>query len=234
MYRVAVCESELKQREELCALCGECLTRLETEHEIVPFPAAEELEDALAGGAQFDLLCLDTALPGKSGMKLVRDVRRWDEQVSILLISGSTDYLLEGYAVRPIQHLLKPVKREELENVLRTDLRLHHTPRTVRLKARGATVLLPVAEIRYVESRDHAVQVYLTGSERSLPLSLSEIEKLLPRGQFCRCHNSFLVNLACVAELSRREIVLSDGTAVPVGRSYCKETQDRLARFLNR
>lgn len=74
MYRLAICEDEPDLREGLCAQCRGILTRLEVEHEIVSFPSAEELESALADGAQFDLLCLDILLTGKTGIELAMEV----------------------------------------------------------------------------------------------------------------------------------------------------------------
>lgn len=124
MYRVAVCEDEPNLREALCAQCRGILGRLEVFHEVIPFATAEGLEEALSKGAQFDLLCLDILLTGKSGMELALDVRKRDDRVSILFITVSTDFLLEGYGARPIQYLLKPVQEKDLEKALRTDLRL--------------------------------------------------------------------------------------------------------------
>ena len=93
MYRLAVCEDEAAVRADLCARCGEILDGLRVEHEIVPFPSAEALEDALSAGARFDLLCLDILMAGKNGMELAREVRACDDRVSILFVTGSEEYL---------------------------------------------------------------------------------------------------------------------------------------------
>lgn len=157
MYRVAVCEDEPNLLSGLCAQCREILSELETEHEVMPFPSAEALGAVLADGARFDLLCLDIFLAEQSGMELAQEVRKWDDQVSILFVTSSTEYLLEGYGVRPIQYLLKPVKREKLKKAFLTDLRLNHQPRTVTLKVRGKTAVLPLADIRYAKAKTMAV-----------------------------------------------------------------------------
>lgn len=233
MYRVAVCEDEPNLRAGLCVQCGEILTELEIEHEIVPFPSAEELETALTGGAQFDLLCLDIFLEGRTGMELAQEVRKWDDQVSILFITSSTEYLLEGYGVRPIQYLLKPVKREELKKAILTDLRLNHQPRTVTLKGRGKTAVLPLANIRYVESQNHGCIFHMVQEDQSFALGLAQVEQLLPKDQFCRCHNSFLVNLVHIKEIAGREVVLTGGGRLPMGRRYAEQFQSEFIRYIN-
>ena len=47
---------------------------------------------------------------GKSGMKLAQELRQRDDKTSILFITSSTEFLKDGYSVRPIQYLLKPVQ----------------------------------------------------------------------------------------------------------------------------
>lgn len=233
MYRVALCEDEPDLLDGLCRQCREILARLEPEHEIELFSSSEDLESALADGSRFDLLCLDILMAGKTGMELALDLRKRDEQTSILFITSSTDFLLEGYGARPIQYLLKPLKREELEKALQTDLRLNHRPRTVTLRVRGKTTVLPLSDIWYVESRNHGCMFRLGKEEQSFQLTLAQAEKLLPGTQFCRCHNSFLVNLAQIKEVTSREVLLSGEERLTIGRRYAEQFRTAFVRYLN-
>jgi len=233
MYRVAICEDEACQMEELCALCRQTLKQLEVEHEIYPFASAEELAVMLKSGTKFDLLCLDILMTGQTGMELASELRRWDDQTSILFITCTTDYLLEGYNVRPIQYLLKPVQQEDLKKALQTDLRLNHQPRTIRLKGKGRTNVLSLADIRYVESQNHGCVFFMEGGEQFFPINLTEIESLLPSRQFARCHNSFLINLTQIHNVNSREVQLLDGKRLPIGRRYGKAFQSKFVRYLN-
>ena len=233
MYRLAVCEDEEDIRRELCALCGDILGGWAVEHTVAPFPSAEELERAMAGGARFDLLCLDILMAGQSGLDFARRLRTWDEGTSVLFITGSSDFLKDGYAVRPIQYLFKPVRRAELEEALATDLRLHHAPDTVTIRTRTGVASLPLGGLRYVESQDHMAVARLPEGARSYRLSLSEVERLLPAQLFCRCHKSYLVNMKHIASIDRRGVLLDDGTWLPVGRSYYERVQERFIHYLN-
>ncbi len=234
MYRLAVCDDERATLEELCALCDQILTQAEVEHEIVPFSSAQDLSAALSAGRErFDLLCLDICMDGKTGMELAHELRARDDQISILFVSGSDDYLREGYSVRPIQYLSKPIQREELERALRGDLKLNHSPRVVTFRQRHRTFALPIADILYVESRDHGICLHLAREDRTFPISLTEAERILPQDQFCRCHNSFLVNMAAITEISRSYVTLCGDRAIPIGRRYYEQAQSRFIRYLN-
>ena len=234
MYRLAVCEDEAESRERLCALCGEILDSLAVEHDVTAFPSAAKLEHALTSGERFDLLCLDIYMEGRTGMELARSLREWDDETSIIFITSSREHLKDGYKARPLEYLYKPVRWEELEAALRTDLRLHRKPETVTVSRGGKTAMLPLDDIFYIESRNHDSVVFLSGDSRRYRLSLSEMERFLPTDYFCRCHNSFLANMAHIKEITWRGLELDDGRQIPVGRSYYRDAKTKLDRYHNR
>lgn len=233
MYQIAVCEDETLVRESLCGMCGEILSERNISYEITPFSSAEALEGAMAADARFDLLCLDILMDGKTGMEFARQLRERDDKTSVLFITNSEEFLREGYEVRPIHYLFKPVDREQLARALETDLRLHHRPDSVTIRAGASVTVLPLDELLYVESRDHLTVVKLEQGEQSFRIRLSDMEELLPKDRFCRCHNSFLVNMRRISKLDRKGLVLENGEWIPIGRSYYKAAQEKLVRFLN-
>ena len=82
--------------------------------------------------------------------------------------------------------------------------------------------------------RDSDSVVFLSGDSRRYRLSLSEMERFLPTDYFCRCHNSFLANMAHIKEITWRGLELDDGRQIPVGRSYYRDAQTKLVRYHNR
>lgn len=233
MYRIAVCEDEPNLREGLCAQCREIMSGLDVEYEIVPFTSAEALEAALTDGERFDLLCLDILLTGKTGMELALELRKRDERTDVLFVTGFVEYALEGYKTNAVRYLLKPVKRPELEEALLTCLRRKDQPKTVTLRGGGKVTALSLEDIRYVESRNHDCVFHMIQGERSFSIPLIQVEQLLPKEQFCRCHNSYLVNLAQVKEVSGRTALLSAGGHLPIGRRYADQFQGKFIAYLN-
>lgn len=232
VYTVAICEDQTETRAELTSLCGSILTEFAVEHEIDAYSGAELLQEALLDGKQYDLLCLDILMDGESGMELARKVRAVNEKVSILFITGSREFLKDGYEVRPIQYLFKPIQRTELADALQTDLRLHHCVQNVTLTFGGKTTVLPVEEIWYVESCNHDVVLFSTHGSQQFRLSLTELEHRLPQERFCRCHNSFIVNMAHIRQIERKSICLNNDVHIPIGRNYYEMTQTAFIRYL--
>ncbi|MGN0342645.1 MAG: LytR/AlgR family response regulator transcription factor [Roseburia sp.] len=232
-YKVAICEDDQLILKEMRDMCHDILETDGVEHEIALFSSAKSLNEELLNRSNpFDLLILDIQMEDMTGMELAQELRKRGDRVSIIFITSCDSYLLEGYSVQPIHFLLKPVSREALCDALRTDIKLNHKPRMLALRAGNKTISLSIADIRYMESFNHSVIIH-EKSKRSYMITMSEIEKQLPVGNFCRCHKSYLVNMDYVEEVGRNELVLQSGEKLPMGRAYYKSFQSAFINFLN-
>lgn len=234
MYQVAICEDEPVMRNRLREFCSDILTEMPIEYEISVFSSAEEFEAAITrSGNRFDVLLLDIELGGKSGMELAHEMRERGDRISIIFITGSEEYLREGYSIQPIHYLLKPVSKGKVAEALKIDLDLNYHKNNIVLQKGAKTVILPVDNIVYIESLDHKVIVHSTHEEHVFKWSLSEIMQSLPENLFCRVHNSYIVNMKHIVEFLRSEIVLSNGSRLPVGRKYYETVQKSFVRYIN-
>ncbi len=235
-YRLAVCEDDKIVRDEICRVCDETLTEEKIDHEITSFSSAEQMEKIFQSKGQvFDLLILDIQLENKTGMELAKEVREWDEKVSILFITGYTEYAVKGYSVRPIQFLLKPLDWEELKRAVMTDWRLNHRPQTLLLEKGRRRLRLPITSILYVETDGkHGTLIILKDGKIEFPARLTEMGELLPAGQFVRCHNSYIVNLEHVQEAARTFFCMDNGEKIPISRKYYSACQNAFISYINR
>ena len=236
IYRLAICEDDDSIRKELCSLCHEILIDKEIEHEIQDFSSAIDLEKKLiAESHPFDLLLLDIQMEGMTGMELARTLRKRGDRVSVIFVSGCEDYLVEGYEVQPVHFLLKPIRRDALENALRVDWELNHKSKSILLRVGSKNVSILLNQICYIESYNHDIIVHLEkNEEKTFSFSLSRLENQLPSDQFCRCHNSYLVNLAYVEEITRSSLTLRGGSKIPIGRTYYKTLQQAFIQYMNK
>lgn len=234
-YRLAICEDDPLEGQHLFRVCGELLAARQIPHTLRLFSSADALAKELEqDSGAFDLLLLDIQMEGKSGMTLAKELYRRQVPVRFLFITGYVEYALEGYEVHPIHYLLKPVEPGQLEEVLVQDWKEHHRAKSLLLRYGSKTLSLPVADIRYMESSNHTLTIATTKTEYSFPISLSEAENLVPPGIFYRCHNSYLVNIGQVEEISRIACNLHDGTQLPMGRRYYQSFQTAFVHYINK
>lgn len=234
MYKIAICEDDAFIREDLRRLCDNILTDIHIEYSLSPFSTAEEVETALSSGFPFDLLILDIELGGKNGLELAKELRQQDNRISIIFVSSYENYLRDGYGVQPIHFLIKPVTREALTDAISTDLRLHrsHMP---HINVRSGSRIVPVSsgDILYVEVMDHILHIHTRTEIIPSRSTLTGFLELLPTDIFCRCHNSFAVNLQQISNITHASISLKNGATLPIGRKYYDDFQKAFIRYMN-
>ena len=183
------------------------------------FASAENFLFHYAEDKEWDILLLDIEMGAMDGISLAKRIRQDNETVQIVFVTGFGDYISEGYEVSALHYLMKPVKQDKLFAVLdRAVAAIQKTERVVLLPVDGEMLRLPVGQIEYVEAFSHAVAVTTEADTIQVKMPISEIEKLLGEG-FVRCHRSYLVGLKHIARLSRTEVILDSGKALPLSRS---------------
>ena len=212
-YRIAICDDERSQAEELRALVlawgkdagADCAAEI--------FASAESFLFAREGGGVFDILLLDVEMSGMSGLELARRLRADGDHAQLAFITSHFEFVAEGYEVEALNYLVKPVTREKLFAVLsRAAERLAVEPPYVL-----AAVKLYESEILYVESFLHELVIHAKGREYRVREPISAFEERLS-ADFFRVHRSYLVNLKAVRRIGRTSVALEGGAEVPVAR----------------
>ncbi len=233
MYKVAICDDENIIRDNLCSLCDDVLNFKRLEHSIESFDNAEALEQAMEVGNTFDLIILDIELTGKSGIDFAQEMRRNNNMTSIIFVSSHERYLKYGYNIQPIHFLIKPVDFNMLYNAISADLRINHSTSQIMLNFKNKSYTINTSDIIFIEIIGHSLYIHTSENKIAFRQTMAEIEQMLPGEFFCRCHNSYIVNLRYIDEFSRKEIILNNGTILPIGRSYCDSFQKKFIRFMN-
>ena len=148
---------------------------------------------------------------------MAKAIRQDNESVQIVFITGYSEYIADGYDVAALHYLIKPVKKEQLWSVLdRASERLKKNEKELLIKTADETVVMPVREIRYLDVQQNYVTVH-GKADVTVKRTLGEFEKELDE-RFFRLGRSYIVNLTCVRRISKTEVILTDGSAIPLPR----------------
>ncbi len=216
-YRVAIvddsnADGEYVQRL-LTAWAGERQVDVRSER----FLSGERFLFRYAEDKAWDILLLDIEMGAMDGVALAKRLRRENDTVQIVFITGYSDYISEGYEVAALHYLMKPVKGEKLFSVLdRAVENLRKNEKVLNLEAGGEMVRVPVHQIRYADVMGNYVTVH-AAADHTVRMTLGELEKLLD-DRFYRVGRSVIVNLTNIGRVTKTEIKLSDGTAIPLPR----------------
>lgn len=89
-------------------------------------------------------------------------------------------------------------------------------------------------DILYVESNKCYVNIYTAFDKIRLRMRLSEFLEHLDASKFIRCHQSYVINMSCIYSLSRYEIMLKNGSCIPVSKAYTKNVRESYAHTYNK
>ncbi len=216
-YRFAVCDDRPEDSRLVASLAARWARREGAEAEIETFPSAEAFLFRYGEKKDFDVLLLDIEMSGMDGVALAKTVRRDNEAVQIVFITGYADYIAEGYEVSALHYLMKPVNGEKFHQVLtRAVGRLARNEPLLTLELPGETVRLPLREIRWLDVRQNYVTVHARG-DYAVKRPLSELETELDR-RFYRVGRSCIVNLTYIRRVTRTEAELTTGERIPLPR----------------
>lgn len=214
---VAICDDEFIDAEYISGLVDQWAKESGVLIKTERFSSAEAFLFRYAEKKDYDLLLLDIEMGKMDGVTLAKRIRKENEGIQIIFISGYSDYISEGYEVSALHYLVKPVKEEKLKATLnRAVQRLRHQEKTILLELSGETVRIPFHEIRYLEVSHNYVTIHAK-EDYTVKKTLGEFEKELGR-DFFRAGRSYLIRLSCIGRVTKKEVFLTDGTMIPLPR----------------
>ncbi|MCM1023953.1 MAG: LytTR family DNA-binding domain-containing protein [Prevotella sp.] len=222
MVSIAVCEDNDKDleymRSLLCGIEAQCGSLTVAEYRC----AEELLWDVETERKQFDIFLLDIYLGEMSGIEAARRIRAENENALLIFTSSSEDFYREAFDVYAFQYLIKPVGSDTAAEVLKKAVYAvgHGNEETLKITYKGKCSSLKYTDITYISSMNHNLQYHMRdGSEYVSYGKLDELAAHIKSDMFVRCHKSFIVNLACVRELTA-EGFRTENALVPISRTY--------------
>ena len=182
---------------------------------------------------KWDLVLMDVEMPGQNGIETARQLRRVNDRAAIIFITNYIQYALEGYEVQAFRYLLKPIDAAQFEQVVGTALdEIHHRQTAyLQLKGRSEIIRLAIDELIYAETERGHLLLHTPGKVLECYSTMEKLEQELKQEAFFRCHSSFLVALEAVRQIEKQDVVLKDGTRVPVSKNRKKGMKQALTNF---
>ena len=221
MIKLAICDDEHVEITYLSTLAQEWAKARGIAIGISSYASAEHF--IVSHSVEPDILLLDIQMGAMDGMALARHIRRGNEAMQIIFITGYTEYLAEGYEVNALHYLVKPVGPVKLFAVLdKATERLQKDDNFLLVQSEDETVRIRPLDIRYIESSAHYVQVNTTHGCIETRAKISDMEAALGSG-FVRCHRCYLVGIRHISRITKSEVIMDGGQVIPLSRRLYKE-----------
>lgn len=177
---------------------------------------------------RWDLIFLDIYMPQIDGVEAARRLRKVDSRCEIVFATTSREHGMEGYELHAMDYLTKPFAQQDVDSVMDWFLQQRdekHRELLVRTQEGEETVR--AQEIRYIESRGHTCVIHTPDRRISIRGSIDELAADLDSA-FFRCHKSFLLNFAHVAEIENNAFRMDSGESVPISAANLSRSKTAL------
>lgn len=227
MIHIAICDDEnmiVNQIED--ALLSVCNVR-GIPVDIAVFYCGETLEKSVLQGYKYDIIYLDIQMENGDGITAAKNIRKFDENVMLIYVSGYGKYMMELFQLDVFAFIAKPIDISVFSKTfLKAYQKVCNKMFYFSFRYKNEDYKIPCKDILYFESRGRRISTYLqNGAVEGFNGKLSEVQTLLSNGKipFVRIHQSFLVNYYLIRSKSKTEVALINGTRLPISEDRQKD-----------
>lgn len=238
MYRIAICDNETSQVNNLESRLSKYFSDADIQIEIDSYGKGERLIKAILNQSiEYQIIFLDIEMQGLNGIETARILRKVDKDFILIYVTSYEQYTLESFEVSPFRYLIKPVADEKLRDVLKsaivdiTEKRnyLFYNVGSSHFQIRTDEILVLYSEF------GRKIHVELNNKEDvSFYGKISLIEEQLPESIFVKVNSGTIVNMHYIAAFSQGVITLINGENVSISRSRRKTVRFLYNQFIER
>ena len=193
-----------------------------------------------------DLLLLDIAMPGMTGLEVARALAAMDRAPAIIFVTAFDRFAVEAFGVAAIDYVLKPVESERLTLAISRvqERRLDGPAASTTISPWADEFWVPYkselrriasAEIDRVEAERDYMRLHVGSASYLLHQTISGLEERLDPDIFIRLHRSHLVRRDWINGLRHDGgglwiACLKCGTEVRIGRTHLAEAKKLAGR----
>ena len=229
VLRLAICDDEQKFCEHICVQVQQILG-LETAVQMYTDPVR-----CLADLCQnrYDIVLLDIDMPELSGMDMAAALQEQEQKPILIFVTSQDSFVYESFRYHPFGFIRKDYMEDELERVLReANEQWKRNRNRYTFRCDNKTVSLFLQDILYMEAKGNYLEIHAKEEFYRIRETMAAAQSELASGGFVRIHKGFLVNQQAVYTVGADTCSLTDGTTLPIGRSYREQARETLMRYM--
>ena len=229
MFKIAVCD-------DVASVCNELKTMImDMKNDLIckeitidTFYSGEALIDNIKEENLYDLIFLDIELGKINGVEVGHIIREQMEDyvTKIIYISSKDIYDRQLFDVQPLHFLKKPIDSKKVFDDIQLAMKISEKEnRNFEFKSFRNTIKVPYRDILYFESRGR--KVFLMGTKNNYIFygNINSLEEVLPKF-FIHPNRSYFVNYEFVTCFKFEELIMTDGSIIPISRNKRKEIRE--------
>ncbi|MDY3920090.1 MAG: LytTR family DNA-binding domain-containing protein [Candidatus Limivivens sp.] len=228
MLRIALCDDEKEVLREI----SQVLKSSGILQEVDLYTSGESL---VTSGKTYDVIFLDVDMKGIDGIQTARLIRKRDKLVKIVYLTAYEDYRDYAFSVHAFGYLVKPVRKAAILRIVKDALEYTKTeepPCLLRFETEEGTLEMDVKDIYYFEYLNRKIWMKTKAGFVWMKGSITRMGERMESYDFRMPHKSFVVNLAQIRSLKGYDILLMDGSLVPLSQKKSAAFREALSAYL--
>ena len=208
--KILIIDDEPLARQRLSSVLAEI-----GHHEVIGEGSHGEQALSLTQELLPDVVLLDIRMPGMSGVEAASHIMKLEEPPAIIFTTAYDEYALQAFDTHAVDYLLKPIRKERLQQALENAKRLTRAQihsldeidtsserRHISARLGGELRLIPVEDIRYFMAEHKYVTVRYTEGTVLIEESLRQLEDSFS-SLFLRVHRNARISTQHIAKLEK-------------------------------
>ncbi|MFB6318753.1 LytR/AlgR family response regulator transcription factor [Saccharicrinis sp. FJH54] len=169
-----------------------------------------------------DLIFLDIRMKKLSGIQFLESLQI---KPKVIITSAYDEYALKGYELDVADYLLKPFTFErfiksvdKVYNQLNTSQN-DNSNEYIFVKTEYRIEKILIKDILYIQGMKDYLQIHITDRKIMTLQTFKNVLEILPRADFQRVHNSYIVSISKIENIERNRIRIGSDL-IPISDSY--------------
>lgn len=240
MLNVSIVDDDKSICSEIEKILEEYLKKSYIKYNIDIFYSGQEFIKYLGNENTYDIIFLDIEIGDLTGLdvgKYIREILK-DRYIKIVYVSFFKQYALELFDLEPTNFLIKPVKKEKIEEIISKILDTINIETNIfAFKSERNLFKVPLKDILYFESiKDtKSIKIKTINMEKSFQDKISEVHKKIGTDVFIKVNKSIIVNFNHIEIFNPKElmITLSNNENIKISRLRLDELKEKYVKYFN-
>ena len=236
---IAICDDDLKHINLIEDMIYDLSQKLDNfKPDIDAYLSGEELLRLIDVKDFPSILFIDVEMPGLNGIQTARELRKLSEQVLIIYVTSYETYTLESFEVRPFRYLLKPIDIKKFARAFYDAIEyINNSNSYVFFKKGKDHIQIDSSSIISIFSESGRKLRVKTNNELDDEVfygKIKNIEKELNPLSFVKINSGTIINLKRVKILNAHEVIMIDGSILPISKNRKKSVIDLYSSFISK
>ena len=235
MIHIAICDSDVNETNKLK---NEIINILDDKVWVTvynnPFALVTHIVDEVKG--QVDIIFMEVCFNNQDGVYIAETILNEYPHIKIIFMTSFIEKVKDIFRVNPVYFLTKPVEYKYLRDALDKTVKMLDESNADILRigngiGKNRILIVKMSDVYYIKSDRRKITFYQENTNSTCYMKLDEVGEYLGNN-FIRVHQSYIVNMDKIKEVSRGNIVLKNNMVIPISSSKHKTVMERVKNHM--